>query len=217
VGTSEGIVRDSQVHGPVTPNRALLIEVTQREILEHGYNGVSLRSVARRADVDPGLVRHYFGSKENLLLQAVHADVDLADLAAEALRGTPGGIGRRAVRVLLAVWDHPGTSLKALARISASLNNTEAAEMTRNGLMDVYFGTIARAVSPDRPALRAALAASQMLGLAISRYLVEDPVLTAASTQDLIRDIGRAIQQTLTGPLPGEVAAGQAPAPAPPS
>jgi betaine-aldehyde dehydrogenase len=47
--------------------RAQLIEVTIGSLAELGYVGSTLAQIARRADVSPGLVAHYFGDKDALL------------------------------------------------------------------------------------------------------------------------------------------------------
>lgn len=184
--------------------RQVLIEAAQQEIFDRGYHGASLRGIARRAGVDPSLVRHYFGSKEKLLLQAVQVRVDPKEFAAEILRGAPGGVGRRIVKFMLGFWEDPG-SAKSLVRLSATLNSVEIADLTKDAFVGPFFGTVARAVSPDRPELRASLAASQMFSLAFSRYLLNEPALAAASHQELIRVVGRNIQRYLTEPLPESV------------
>ncbi|WP_432762223.1 TetR family transcriptional regulator [Streptomyces sp. NBC_01241] len=182
----------------------MLIEAAQQEIFDRGYHGASLRGIARRAGVDPSLVRHYFGSKEKLLLQAVQVRVDPKEFAAEILRGAPGGVGRRIVKFMLGFWEDPG-SAKSLVRLSATLNSVEIADLTKDAFVGPFFGTVAQAVSPDRPELRASLAASQMFSLAFSRYLLNEPALAAASHQELIRVVGRNIQRYLTEPLPESV------------
>lgn len=40
-------------------------------ILEKGITGVSVRSVAKKAGVNHGLVHHYFGSKENMVVELI--------------------------------------------------------------------------------------------------------------------------------------------------
>ncbi|MFE1886041.1 TetR/AcrR family transcriptional regulator [Streptomyces diastatochromogenes] len=197
----------SPVVGPSM--RQSLIEAAQQEIFDRGYHGASLRGIARRAGVDPSLVRHYFGSKDKLLLQAVQVRVDPQEFAAEILRGAPTGVGRRIVKFMLDFWEDPA-SAKSLVRLSATLNSAEIADLTKNAFIEPFFGTIAREVSPDRPELRASLAASQMLALAFTRYLLGDPSLAAAGHQDLVRVVGRNVQRYLTEPLPDSVLQGAA-------
>ena len=41
------------------------------EFAEKGYDGASVRGIARAADVDPALVHHYFGTKEQVFVAAM--------------------------------------------------------------------------------------------------------------------------------------------------
>jgi len=186
---------------PMQPMRRALIDAAQLEILEHGYHGTSLRGVARRAGVDPSLVRHYFGSKDKLLVQAAQVRVDPVEFAQEALRGAPSSVGRRIVRLMLDFWEDPG-SPKSMVRMVSTLSSPEIADLTRESFVKPFFGTIAASVSPDRPELRAALAASQMMALGFARYVLVEPTLSGTEHQDLVRIVGRSLQQCLTGALP---------------
>jgi len=202
---------------PRPSTRDLLLQVTQQEISEHGFNGVSLRSIARRADVDPSLVRHYFGSKQNLLANAIRTEIDPRALADEVLRGTPRAVGRRVVKALLGYWDDPGTAPMLLAQLSATLNTETAADAAVEDFLLTFLGAVADAVSPDHQELRASLAAAQVIALAFSRHLIKDPVLAACGQQEVVRIVGRAIQRLAPGnwrPRPSLLVAQQAPGPA---
>jgi AcrR family transcriptional regulator len=181
--------------------RRVILDVARSELSEHGFEGASIRSIARRAGVDPRLVRYYYGTKQQLLLQAVAVERDPRELAEEILRGSRRTLGRRTASALLEHWDNPRTAIPYRARLTASLTNDEAVGLLRDDFVAVFFGTLARAVSPDRPELRASLAAAQVIGLALCRYLVGDPVLGAAGSDELVRQMGRVLQQCLTGEL----------------
>lgn len=73
----------------VEVRRAELITATLESLAESGAGAVSVRDVARRAGVSPGLLRHHFGGFPNLLAEAygqvagrVDAALDAAVLAA---------------------------------------------------------------------------------------------------------------------------------------
>lgn len=202
--TGDSTEHSAESQQPVPSTRQWLIEVARREISERGFTGVSMRSITARANVDPSLVRHYFGSKQNLLMQAMNVSLDTEELVAEALRGTPAGVGRRTVRMLLALCDSPGTSARTLVGFSAPLSSPEHTDLGDAAYLGGLFGQIAAQVSPDRPELRASLVTAQMMALIIGRYLVHDPVMAGVGQQDLIRVVGRSVQEFLTGPLPEE-------------
>ena len=189
---------------PIPSTRQWLIDVAQREISEHGFTGVSMRSIAAHANVDPSLVRHYFGSKQNLLMQAVNVSLDAEEMIAGALRGSPAGVGRRTVKILLGLCDDERTAARILVGFSAPLSSPESAGLGSNSYLGALFLRIAEQVSPDRQELRASMVTAQAVALVIGRYLVRDPLMADSSQQDLARIIGRAVQDILTGPMPAE-------------
>jgi hypothetical protein len=54
--------------------------------------------------VDPALVLHYFGSKDQLLVAALEFPVNPRELVSEILAGGIDGIGERLLRRALSVW-----------------------------------------------------------------------------------------------------------------
>ncbi len=48
-----------------------IIESFYRTILEEGFEGASIAKVAKRLDIHPSLILHYFGNKENMTLACV--------------------------------------------------------------------------------------------------------------------------------------------------
>ena len=182
--------------------RNLIVDAARKEIAERGYDGMSLRGVARRAGVDPGLVRHYFGSKDGLLVHAVRLDLDPRELVAEVVRGRPNAVGRRLAALMFEFWDNPRTASMSLARLSAALNNAEIADAVREDFLNAFFGAVAEKVSPDRPELRASLVSSQMLGVALMRYLADVPTVARYPHADLVRQVARTVQHYLMDPLP---------------
>ncbi|GFJ91630.1 TetR/AcrR family transcriptional regulator [Phytohabitans rumicis] len=69
----------------------MILDVARQEISEHGIDGVSIRSIARRVGVDPKLVRHYYGSREQLLREAVQVDMDPGSLPSGCCTAAGGG------------------------------------------------------------------------------------------------------------------------------
>ena len=185
-----------------SPARQLLLRAAQREISGRGYDSVSLRSVARGAAVDPSLIRHYFGSKQNLLMAAVTVQEDLGKIAADVLEAPAALVGSRAVDALLDVWEAPATSAPALARLSA---NPQIAYEFKEELVTSFFLAIAERVSPDHPRLRAELAAGHLMALALARYLIAEPTMAETSRAELTRVVGRTVQRLLQEPLAPEV------------
>jgi len=179
----------------------LILDVARDEVCERGIDGFSIRNIARLAGIDPRLVRHYFGSKERLLRAAVQVEGEPRQAAQQLLGGSPRTIGRRTANLLLDHWDDPRTAMPYRARLAASLTNDDIAGLMRDEFISVFFEALAEEYSPDAPKLRAVLAATEVIGIAICRYLVEEPTITECDRAELARVLGRAIQHHLTAEL----------------
>ncbi len=56
--------------------RGQIIDAAKRVFAAKGYDGASLRAVAREAEVDPALVHHYFDGKASLFVAAMALPFD---------------------------------------------------------------------------------------------------------------------------------------------
>jgi hypothetical protein len=74
--------------------------------------------------------------------------------------------------------------------------------MLREFLSREVFALIVARLGGDDPDLRASLAASQMMGLAVARYVVKLEPLASADPDLVVALVGPTVQNYLTGPLP---------------
>jgi AcrR family transcriptional regulator len=190
------------------PNRtrAAILTAARSAFTARGYDAVSIRAVARDADVDPALVHRFFGSKEALFVAAMELPVAPSQLAAALLADGLEGLGERIVETFLAVNDTPGAVTPLLALLRGAVSNEQAATMLREFVSTEILGRIAACAAPDQPELRAALAGSQIVGLAMARYVVRIPQAADAEASHLAACIGPTIQRYLTGTLPAPAA-----------
>ena len=142
-----------------------------------------------------------FGSKEGLFVAAMELPVAPGELVAGLLAGGVHGLGERIVRALLAIYDTPDALPPFLALVRAATSNERAAAMLREFLTTEVLGPLAAAAAPDAPELRAALAGSQVIGMAMGRYVVRLGPLTQADHETLAAAVGPTLQRYLTGPL----------------
>ncbi len=187
--------------------REAILEAARSIFAERGFDASTIRAIAASAGVDPALVHHYFGSKDQLFLAAMQAPIDPRELLPTVLTGDPEGIGERLVRMFLAVWDSPaGTAGVALLR-SAFSNEWTARLLREFVVTQVLRRVLDRLdVDPAELPLRGSLVASQLIGLAMMRYVVRlEPVATAAP-EALVTAIAPTIQRYLTAPLPDQPA-----------
>lgn len=180
--------------------RAHVLRAARELFAERGFRGTTIRAVAAAADVDPALVHHYFGTKDDLFVAALAIPVDPRELLAPVVAEGPEGAGERLVRTVLGVWDDPvaGPALVAAAR--AALGDGEE-RLLREGFIPVVIGPLLRELAADRPEERIALVASQVIGLMVARYVVALPGIADAPAEELAQRIGPVVQRYLTGDL----------------
>ena len=164
-----------------------------------GYRATTIRGVARAAGVDPALVHHYFGTKDQLFAAAMQLPVDPVQLLPRLLSGGVDGLGERLVRNFLGVWDATPGQGPLLALLRSALGHEEAAAMLRDFLTSAILTPLARAAGGSSAELRAALAASQMVGLAVTRYVLRLEPLASAHVDTVAGAAGPTLQRYLTG------------------
>jgi AcrR family transcriptional regulator len=171
---------------------------------ERGYDAASLRAIATEAGVDAGMVRHFFGDKDGLFRAAMELPVD-PSLFLPVLLG-PGldGLGERVVRFFVSVWDEPATRGPFLALVRSVSSHEESAAMFREFIAGQVIGRIAAAVERPDAELRAALVGSQLVGLAMVRYIIRIEPLASASSDQVVAAVAPTLQRYFTG----EVATG---------
>ena len=182
--------------------RQAIVEAARVDFAEQGYDGTSLRGIARRAEVDPALVHHYFGGKPQLFAAVMDIPADPAALISAVVSGPRDQVGESLVRTFLAVWDSEAGRQRFQALVRAAVTHEDATRMLREFLTREVFGRVVRELSNDgEPSheleVRAGLAASQMIGLAMMRYIVEFPAVVDATHDELAALVGPTIQRYL--------------------
>lgn len=164
-----------------------------------GYEGATIRGIAAAAQVDPKLVLHYFESKEGVFRAAVDFPVDPAASIAGLLKPGLDGLGARLVRFFVETWESPAGS-PLLALIRSVVASESAASLIREFVSREILARLAEALELDQPQLRASLAASQLIGLAMLRYVVKVEPLASASPGTVAAWIGPTLQRYFTDP-----------------
>ncbi len=123
--------------------------------------------------------------------------VDPAELIARITAGEVDRLGWRIVETFLTVWEPPERRDALVALVRSSMTSEEAARMLREFLGREVFGRIAASTGADDPQLRGALAASQMIGLVVARYVIRVPAIADATPEQLVERIGPVLQHHL--------------------
>lgn len=176
--------------------KAAILDAARERFAADGYERATIRAIAAQAGIDPAMVMRYFGNKERLFATAADFTLMLPE---------PSSIPRKAagatmVRHFLERWERDET-LPALLR--AAVTNEAAA-----GRMRAIFATqlgpwVAEwSRDPDGAPRRAGLVATQMLGLALCRYVLRLPPVVQLDSGGIVAMVGPTLQRYLTAPLP---------------
>lgn len=186
---------------PGSPDtRGQILDAARGEFARAGFGGTTIRKVAAAASVDPALVHHYFGSKQQLFEAVIDPPADPRAIVAPALDQRPEEMGEVLVREFLAVWDGPPGHRARVLMTSAVTDPAMGAMLREFVLMRAVHPVLAAVATPRRERdLRAGLITSQLMGLALARYVLAFPELTRPTADRLVRAIAPTIQRYLTG------------------
>lgn len=183
--------------------RAAIVRAAAQEFTDAGYDGISLRAVARRAGVDPALVHHYFADKADLFAATLQIPIRPDRLVAQILKGPRERIGTSIVGTIVARFADPGTRDAILALVRTALGHEFAARMLRQFLLREVLQRVTAELGLDDGERRAGFAASQLVGLIIARYGIRLGPLAEATDEDVVATVGPVVQWYLTGDLDG--------------
>jgi AcrR family transcriptional regulator len=178
-----------------------VLQAARTSFGDRGFDGATIRDVAAQAGVDPALVHHYFGSKQQLFLAAMEFPLDLPTMVPRLLDGPRDELGERFVRLVLELWETPAVRPLLLGVVRSATTDPVAAAMLRQLLAEGPFLALARAIDQPDAALRATLAGSQLIGLALARYVVAVEPLASAPPEVLVRALAPTLQRYFTGDL----------------
>ena len=173
--------------------KARIVQAATGLFAELGFERTTVRLVAQAAQIHPSMVMRYFGSKEALFIASVSFDLRLPNLASTARKQ----IGQVLVRHFLSRWEESAgnNDLPALLRIA--LTHPAGKERLAAIFEEQLVPALQRFLSAKQARQRAALIATQTLGLALTRYVLQLPAVVALSPEEIIEEIGTTIQHFL--------------------
>ena len=183
-----------------------ILEAARVQFAECGYDGATIRAIAAAAAVDPALVHHFYGSKERLFAAAMELPVIPSEAITAALASREPGtsLGTHMLRSALALWESADMRGSFQAMLRSALTSEQAAATLRDFIAEAILGplaSVADGTRPDRTSFRASLVATQMLGLAVGRYVLQFGPVAEASPDELAAAIGPVIDRYLTGDI----------------
>lgn len=177
--------------------RERLIAAARKAFSERGFERTTVREIAAEASANPSLINRYFGGKEQLFAASVSIDLDFPDLRAVPKES----VGRTLIRHFFERWEGEEHDDLLRVLIRTAVANDEAAERVRSILAGQVTSMVAQIASPERAEERAALIATQILGLAYARHVLSlsDEIISPKVTEVML---GATIQKYLFDDLP---------------
>jgi len=191
--------------------RGEIVEAAKRVFAAKGYDGASLRAVAREAEVDPALVHHYFDGKAALFVAAmalpfdprsipVHEQPVWADSDSD-LASSPGAM---VIRPFLSMWDQAeGTGSSFASCVAGMAASANVADAMREFVAErIWEKTpVNEGESEDVTRKRRALVSSQLMGLAFIRYILRVPPISTTTPEEIARWAGPTLDRYMMGPI----------------
>lgn len=185
--------------GP-TSSRGAIVEAARREFAEHGYDRATMRSIAAAAGVDPSLLYHFFSGKDDLLAAALEPPVE-GDVVDALLPEEEEVSGAELLGSILALWEQPAVAQRITALARVATTHPDAGAAVSKLLDTMLLGRLAGAVRADRAELRAALVASQVMGLALLRLVIPVAAIAEADAEELVAAVAPTLERYALGDL----------------
>ncbi|MGW2921217.1 TetR/AcrR family transcriptional regulator [Streptomyces angustmyceticus] len=176
--------------------RAAILAAARDRFAADGYERATIRAIARDAEIDPSMVMRYYGNKAGLFAAASEIEVHAPDLSHVPREEA----GARLVRHFLERWECDET-LTGMMRVGVT---NEAGAQRMRGVFAEQIKPVLAAVCPvpEEAPTRAALIASQILGMALCRYVLHIPPAVDLGHDELVAWLAPTVQRYLTAEQP---------------
>jgi AcrR family transcriptional regulator len=180
---------------------ARILSAARTAFAETGWAGTTIRAVARDADVDPALVYHYFGSKEGLLDAATNPPQRWLESVAKTWTTPVPELGSALLRLMLGAWadDEIGPVLRAVLQTAAHEPRTR--EKLRMVVQSSLMGVSQLGVDERDRGVRSGLISSQIMGLAMMRYVWKIEPVASMTDDQVVAAIAPNLQRYIEGDI----------------
>jgi AcrR family transcriptional regulator len=179
--------------GDSADTRTAILDAARAQFAANGFQGASMRAIARDAGVDASLISHYFGDKSQLLVATMQLPVNPIDKIRGVLEDGPDGLAERLLRTFLVSWDPHHEVFSTLVRTTLGSGDAQSPmlQLARN----VLVTSLREVLVGDDAELRATLIAGQLIGMATARYVIKLGPLADAPVEEVVRLYAPALQQ----------------------
>jgi len=184
-----------------TATKEQIIIAAQTFFAKISYDKTTIRDIAKQAKVDPALVMHYFGTKQELFIAAMTPPQKVPQKIAKALQGDTEMLGLRLATLFVGFLENKTTNHIVVGVLRAVIHVPEAASLLKSILVSPILTVFKSSGKLDHPELRATLVQTQLVGLVITRYILKIEPMASLPPDDLITYLAPTLQRYLTGDL----------------
>jgi AcrR family transcriptional regulator len=178
--------------------RADILASARAQFGAKSFHQATIRGIAAEARVDPALVHHYFGTKEDLFAASIDLPLRPTDIADVLLAGGLESVGRNVATLFFSMWENPETRDPLMAMLRGAFDNEQGAAVLREFFGSALLGRVAPQIGGPNAELRVSLAVSHLVGVAVLRYVIGFPSLVKVPVEQLIETLSPRIQAYFT-------------------
>lgn len=174
--------------GPKHPRgqvRADILAAAHKIFVRYHYQEATVRKIAAEAEVDPGLINYYFGTKQRLFREAMALPADPARIIHDILSQQSADLGRHLSKLALEAWEQAATAGTLSALFSALVTDEETQRIFRNYFVTEIVPVIKEFAGRDG-ALIAQVVGAYGAGLILLRYVVKMEPIASIKREDLM-------------------------------
>jgi hypothetical protein len=112
------------------------------------------------------------------------------------------GMGERLAEYYLSLWENPESGEPLMAIIRSAVTNEEARAILSDVVTERLFKQVAHYLDSDDADVRMSFVGSQLVGVALLRYILKVEPLASLDSDTVIRMLGATLQRYLTGQCP---------------
>ncbi len=194
----------------VEDRRNQILEAALEVFADKGFDRATNRDIARRAGITPGLIYHYFKSKQAVLLEAIEKYSPLKvirSVTAEMHQMSPEAFLSLVVREVLAVLESEKFTAMLRVFLPEAMHKGILAPAIFSAMneatafLEGYFRKKAGSgeLLMDDPGLTSHLLLGGLMDLVLRRQVIRDPTVLKFSREQIVANV---VSTTLRGLLP---------------
>ncbi len=177
-----------------------ILEAARIQFAAEGYS-TSLRKIATEANIDPSLIMHYFGSKQQLFIESMLPLFEAPRKIPDIFSGDEDKIGERLATMFVTIISEPFTRNLMLGMFKSISSEEKAAEMVRKFIQAAIIDLVETHLPGPNKKLQANILGGQMMGIFIARYIIKIEPIASINNDELIKYLALRIQFHFGSPV----------------